>query len=137
MRYLLDTHVVWAHATNPAALSPAARRAIDTSLLEDLCILDVTLYELARHFAAGRISATNPLKAIEAISATYHLIHTDAEIAWCSARMEWPKSHGNGVHLDPADRAIVAAGRIFGLTILTADEEIQHIAKKQKIRVLW
>lgn len=137
MRYLLDTHVVWAHATNPASLSPAARTAIDTSPIADLCVLDVTLYELARHFAAGRISAANPLKAIRAIAETYHFIHTDADIAWDSAQLDWQKRNRKGMHLDPADRALVAACRHLGLVLVTADEEIHHSAKKQKIRVLW
>lgn len=137
MKYLLDTHAVWAHATDPDSLSHAARRAIDASLVDDLCFLDVTLYELSRHFAAGRITSKNPESALREISRTYRLIHTDAEIAWRSARIEWPKRLGKGEHLDPADRALVATAMIHRLVLMTADEEIHHLAKNLKFRVLW
>lgn len=137
MKYLLDTHALWHHASDGDGLSARAATCLDTSPVEDLVVLDVSLYELARHIAIGRIEVDSPLQALSMIEQSYPILHSDAEIAWKSASLDWPKRRSGGQHLDPADRAILAAAIIHGLIIITADKEIHHYAAKVGAKVLW
>jgi len=137
VKYLLDTHVVWHHAINSPALSGKASEAIDEAPIEDLVVLDISLYELARHLAVGRIETDSPEHALRQLERAYPILHSDATIAWQSASLDWPKRRGKSQHLDPADRAIVAAALLHDLTLITADKEIHHIAGKLDLKVLW
>jgi PIN domain nuclease of toxin-antitoxin system len=137
VKYLLDTHALWHHASDGDGLSERAAICLDGSAVEDLVVLDVSLYELARHIAVGRIEVESPLQTLATIERSYPMLHSDAEIAWNSASLDWPKRKGAGQHLDPADRAIMAAAIIHNLTIVTADEEIHHYAAKAGVEVLW
>ena len=137
MKYLLDTHALWEHASDGDGLSSRAAACIDEAPVTDLLVLDVSLYELARHLAVGRIEADSPPRALARIERAYPVLHSDAEIAWLAASLDWPKRRGAGQHLDPADRALVAAAILHELTLLTADKEMHHFAAKQNVRVLW
>lgn len=135
--YLLDTHALWHHASNGDGLSPRVARELDEALVADLLVLDVSLYELARLIAIGRINVKAPLQTLATIEGSYPILHSDAEIAWKSASLDWPKRRGSSQHLDPADRAIVAAALIHNLILVSADQEIHHFAGKMGFTVLW
>ena len=137
MKYLLDTHALWHYASDGDGLSTRAFECLDNSVVEDLVVLDISLYELARHMAIGRVEVESPLHALATIEGSFPILHSDATVAWKSAQLDWPKRRGNGQHLDPADRAIVAAAMIHGLIIVTADKEIHHYAGKAHVQVLW
>lgn len=137
MKHLLDTHALWHHASDGDGLSPRAAECLDDSPVEDLVVLDVSLYELARHIAIGRIEVKSPLQTLATIERSYPILQTDAQIAWKSAELDWPKRRGTGQHLDPADRAIMAACILHNLTIVTADKEIHHYAGMIGVKVLW
>jgi PIN domain nuclease of toxin-antitoxin system len=135
--YLLDTHTLWHHASAGDGLSPLAARLIDEARVEDLRILDISLFELARHMAVGRLVVDDPEETLKTIETSYPVLRSDARIAWTSASMDWPKRNGKGQHLDPADRAIVAAARLHRLTILSADREMHHFGPNAGVPVLW
>ena len=137
MIYLLDTHALWHHASNGDGLSPRASTLLDEAYLEDLCVLDVSLYELARHMAVGRIEVEDPEQTLMTIEAKYPILRSDAAIAWKSASMDWPKRNNKGQHLDPADRAIFAAALLHGLTVVSADREMHHHSPTAGVSLLW
>lgn len=137
MKYLLDTHALWHHASDGDGLSASAAALLDESPVGDLVVLDVSLYELARHIAMGRIQVESPLQVLSAIERSYPILHSNAEIAWKSAALNWPKRKGAAQHLDPADRAIVASALLHRLTIVTADKEMHHYADRIGVAVVW
>ena len=137
MIYLLDTHALWHHAADGDELSSHAAARLDTARLEDLCVLDVSLYELARHMAVGRIEVDDPLQTLATIERSYPILHSNAAIAWKSASMDWPKRNGKGQHLDSADRAIFAAAILHSLTVVSADKEMYDHAPAAGVSLLW
>lgn len=137
VNFLLDTHALWHHASDGDGLSGKAAQCLDESPVTNLLVLDVSLYELARHFFNGRIEVNSPLQTLSIIEHSYPILHSDAEIAWKSAELDWAKRRGVAQHLDPADRAIMAAAILHNLTIVTADREIHHYAAQMGVRVLW
>lgn len=137
MIYLLDTHALWHHAADSNELSPMAASLLDNAKLKDLCVLDVSLYELARHMAVGRIEVEDPLRTLAVIEDSYPILRSNAAIAWTSASIDWPKRNGRGQHLDPADRAIFAAALLHKLTIVSADREMHHHAPVAGVSLLW
>ena len=137
MKYLLDTHALWHYASDGDGLSSHAAECLDNSLVEDLVVLDISLYELARHMATGRIEVESPLQTLATIERTFPILHSDAAIAWKSAQLDWSKQRGSGQHLDPADRALMAAAILHRLTIVTADKEIHDYAGKADVQILW
>lgn len=138
MIYLIDTHALWHHASNGDGLSSLASTRMDEARLDDLWVLDVSLYELARHMAVGRIKTDDPPGELAKIENTYPILHSNAAIAWKSASMDWPKRDGKrGQHLDPADRAIFAAAVLYQLTVVSADAEMHHYAPAAGVSLLW
>ncbi len=137
MIYLLDTHTLWHHASDGDGLSELAAIRLDEAGIEDLCILDVSLYELARHMAVGRIEVDDPHHALATIEKSYPILRSNAAIAWQSASLDWPKRNGRGQHLDPADRAIFAAAILHSLTVVSADKEMHAHAPTAGVSLLW
>ena len=137
MIYLLDTHALWHHASDGGELSVLAATRLDEARLEDLCVLDVSLYELARHMAVGRIEVADPLATLATIESSYPILRSNAAIAWKSASMDWPRRNGRGQHLDPADRAIFAAAMLHDLTVVSADKEMHDHGTAAGVPLLW
>ena len=137
MIYLLDTHALWHHASDGDGLSPRASARLDEANIEDLCVLDVSLYELARHMAVGRIEVEDPERTLVTIENHYPILRSDAVIAWKSASMDWPTRNNKGEHLDPADRAIFAAAMLRSLTVVSADKEMHHHGPTVGVSLLW
>ena len=137
MIYILDTHALWHHASDGDRLSSLASARLDEARMEDLCVLDVSLYELARHMAVGRIEVEDPEHTLATIEDHYPILRSDAAIAWKSASMDWPTRNNKGEHLDPADRAIFAAAMLRSLTVVTADKEMHHHAPTVGVSLLW
>ncbi len=127
MKLLLDTHVlVWCQE-KPERLGAASREAI---LQKDNVRFAHTIstLELARLQESEKIRLARPLlawvnDAIDAIAGeTLSLTHEHAAEAY---RLPPP------FHRDPCDRILVAAARVEGLTLVTADEAIlryPHVA---------
>lgn len=138
MKFLLDTHALWDHATgNREALPTGVVQALAVCLAKDLHFLDISLYELARHAASGRIHVADPLAGLIKLEHTYARLHSDPDIAWTAASLNWQKRHGQGEHLDPADRAILATAKLRDLTLVTADVEMHAFAPTLGVEVFW
>jgi PIN domain nuclease of toxin-antitoxin system len=137
MIYLLDTHALWHHAADGDGLSPLAAARLDQARVDELCVLDVSLYELARHMALGRIEVEDPFHTLATIENSYPILHSNTAIAWKSASMDWPKRNGKGQHLDPADRALFAAATIHQFVIVSADKEMHAHGPKAGVTILW
>ncbi|MFU8847697.1 MAG: PIN domain-containing protein, partial [Opitutales bacterium] len=118
-------------------LSPRAAFCLDEAQLKDLCVLDVSLYELARHMAVGRIEVDDPERTLITLENSYPILRSGAAIAWKSASLDWPKRNGKGQHLDPADRAIFAAAMLQKLTIVSADKEMHAYGPAAGVPLLW
>lgn len=131
MKYLLDTHVVdWA-ALPDSRLSIHVRSLIQEAKPGELAISDVTLTELARLLASGKI--VTPFSAGEWLTrATRHLeiLPVTREIALRAAFLDWD-------HRDPCDRHIVATAAEHRLPLLTVDEKMHHLAGVRGLKVIW
>ncbi len=117
MRLLLDTHIwVWS-ALDRARLSARIIAALENSGNE-LWLSPISLWEVLTLCQKGRLTLypnpaawiANTLDAIPLREAqvTY-------QVAQETGRVQLP-------HRDPADRFLVATARVFGLTLVTADE---------------
>lgn len=119
MRLLLDTHVwVWA-CGDAKKIGKKATQSLTKA--EERYVSPVSTMEIARLVADGRVTIQLPLK--EWIARTCRdldamTIPINHEIALAAYELPEP------FHRDPADRLLVAAARVLGLTLLTADERI-------------
>jgi PIN domain nuclease of toxin-antitoxin system len=127
VKALLDTHVlVWANE-RPAELG-ATTRALLTSPTTELFVASVSTLEIARLAAIRQLQLKLPTaqwcrRAAEALRAT-SLDMSDAVAVEAYALP-------GKFHRDPADRILVATARVFGITLVTAD---QRILKYQGVR---
>lgn len=128
---LLDTHILLWWRLYPHLLSRAQARALEgVTNAEPAAISSITIWELAKAVARGRIVVPGPtdiwLEQMEAHPMVMVLPLT-ARIAIESTRL--------GVHFprDPADQIIAATARCHGLKLLTADERIRTWGKVQII----
>ncbi len=131
MKYLLDTHVLdWARSAD-SRLSATVRGLIESAVPGDLAISDVTLSELARHLAAGRIKVGIPPRQwLEAAAAGVVVLPVTPAIALRAALLDWENR-------DPCDRHIVATAAEHRLALLTIDEKIHGLFGVRGLKVLW
>lgn len=117
---LLDTNAFLFDALAPDRLSEAARTVIELGFAEqELCILDVTLTEVAWLATAGRIELggsvaaflTTALAAREVV-----VLPVTPMIAERAAQLS--------LHKDPADRLIAAATMVHGGRLVTSDRRL-------------
>jgi PIN domain nuclease of toxin-antitoxin system len=119
---LLDTHVAYWTAAEPARLSRAARRAIDRAATTDgLSISCATVLELARLLQVGRLHGKGSiLSGIEGILAALrpmvHEISTEVAVAAAELPRFLPG--------DPMDRLIAATSIVVGIPLVTKDERM-------------
>lgn len=132
---LLDTHVwLWYAEGVAGRLSPATLAAIDRSRIEHrLHVNAVSVWEVGMLCAKGKISLSAPVR--EWVRRTMsipgiRLQALDAETALESAQLP-DRPHG-----DPADRFLIAAARIHGLCLVTADKKIGAYGKAGHVQVL-
>ena len=119
MKLLLDTHIwVWS-ALDRERLSRRVVNALENPANE-LWLSPISLWEVLSLCDKKRLTLVpdpqawiaNTLDALPVREA-----HVNFEIAQETARMQLP-------HRDPADRFLVATARIYGLTLVTADEAL-------------
>ncbi|HAK93815.1 MAG TPA: hypothetical protein DCM87_02080 [Planctomycetes bacterium] len=127
MKLLLDTHVwIWSQET-PDALGPRTRAAL-RSAANDLHVSSISTVEIARLIALDRLRIAMDLGAwvdesLRLLGArTVPITH---EIAIEAYRLPEP------FHRDPADRLLVAAARLLGLRLVTADAAILRYRRVQ------
>ena len=127
---LLDTHVlVWINLET-RKLSRAARSVIRRAGTRgDLAISAVSLLELARLIAAGRIERRGTVhETIDSLTSEVTVVPITAEIAALTAYLpaDFPS--------DPADRAIAATAQAEGISLVTADQRIQAC---RQVKTIW
>ncbi|HEY6328593.1 MAG TPA: type II toxin-antitoxin system VapC family toxin [Blastocatellia bacterium] len=119
MKLLLDTHIWLWSLLQPRRLSLAVARALQSSANE-LWLSPISLWELIVLADKGRIvlptSAEEWINKALAVKPFREAPLTN-EVAIETSRFELP-------HGDPADRFLVAAARVFGLTLVTADDRL-------------
>ncbi len=126
MKLLLDTHVwVWSVA-EPQRLLRRARTAIESPKSE-IWLSPISVWEVFLLTARGRLRLTStPERWITETFAAAPLRDASLtrEVAIESRTLPLTLS-------DPADRFIAATARVYGLTLVTADEGLMGIAGLQ------
>jgi PIN domain nuclease of toxin-antitoxin system len=120
MRLLLDTHVwIWAFEGS-RSLGAKCRKALGAVAAERF-VSPVSTMEIARLVARGEIELLCPLAEWVARSmAALQLRTLELDHATSMESYALPGEF----HPDPADRLLVAAARVHGLRLVTADQRI-------------
>lgn len=123
MRLLLDTNVfLWALA-EPKKLSTKARNAI-SKLENSVYVSPVTAYELSYKHHQGKLPSGAAIVASFGRQVA-HLYATELTLsaphALAAGQLEWE-------HKDPFDRILAAQAMVEGLTLVTADQDLQAFA---------
>ena len=125
MKYLLDTHVLIWHFNGSPALP---ENVIDIIRNGNLYISAVSLWEIALKMNVGKldllISLDDLLSAVMRSEITVLQIEDD----FLKGLSALPP-----VHKDPFDRLLVSTASAMGLTLVTADENIQ----KYDVQWVW
>ncbi|MEO5960543.1 MAG: type II toxin-antitoxin system VapC family toxin [Opitutaceae bacterium] len=131
VKYLLDSHVLdWAQ-TDEHRLSAKALTMLRDAKPGDLAVSDVTLSELARHLASGKIFVRIASEEwLHAATAEIEVLPVTHEIALRAAFLDWN-------HRDPCDRHIVATAAEYKLPLLTIDEKMHRLAGVRGLKVIW
>lgn len=129
MRLLLDTNVfLWALA-EPKKLSTKARNAI-SKLENSVYVSPVTAYELSYKHHQGKLPSGAAIVASFGRQVA-HLYATELTVsaphALAAGQLEWE-------HKDPFDRVLAAQAMVEGLTLVTADQDLQAFAP---VTTLW
>ena len=119
MRLLLDTHIWLWSLGDPSRLGKNVVSALQ-SKDNELWISPITLWEVLVLADKNRISLTAPVEdwlaqALRTVPVKEAPMTN--EVALETGRFQLP-------HHDPADRFLVATARVFGLTLVTADQKI-------------
>jgi len=126
---VLDTAAwIWC-ASDPARLSPGARRALDES--ETALVSAISVWEVAMLVAKRRIQLDRPVEQWIDIALSLPQIQLAAlepGIAIRSTRLPGP------LHPDPADRIILATALEYSAPIVTPD---QRIREYPHVHSLW
>ena len=129
MRLLLDTHVfLWAVA-DPKRLSTKARSSI-TKLENQIFVSPVTAYELSYKHRQGKL----PFGAAIVTSFGRQIAHLYASELAVSSPHTLAAGQLDWDHKDPFDRMLAAQAMVEGLTLVTADEDLQAFGP---VATLW
>jgi PIN domain nuclease of toxin-antitoxin system len=128
---LLDTHVVLWLTTDPTKLSGKAKSAIEDARKnkDGLAVSDITLLELATLASKGRIQLGISLESfLREVEARFVVLPISGRA--CARAMGLPAAYPR----DPADRIIGATALVEGLSLITADREIQ---RSKVVQTIW
>jgi PIN domain nuclease of toxin-antitoxin system len=129
MRLLLDTHVfLWAVA-EPKRLSSKARSSI-TKLDNQIFVSPVTAYELSYKHRQGKL----PFGAAIVTSFGRQVAHLYASELAVSSPHTLAAGQLDWDHKDPFDQMLAAQAMVEGLTLVTADEDLQAYGP---VATLW
>ena len=125
MKYLLDTHtVIWYFEDSPE-LSQKISGLIDNPEIS-VYICSVSLWEIALKMNLGKLKLSMSLEELlhNIKTRDFNIIQIEDEYLNNLSKLPY-------IHKDPFDRMIISSALAEGLTIITADENIQ------KYDVLW
>jgi len=136
VKYLLDTHVLdWAQ-TDASRLSPRVHAILQEAGVGDLAVSDVSISELARYLASGKIRpAVPPETWLEAAVTDITVLPVTPAIALQAALLDWTVA--GKPHRDPCDRHIVATAAGYKLPLLTIDDRIHRLVGVRGLKVVW
>lgn len=133
MKYLADTHI-WHRAVSSSERSRLPLSEVVLKIwneeVEEVALCDISILELSRHWLEQGNSADTATAALAHAMQGLAVLPITPQVAVKSVALDWPKKKGVKQHRDPADRLIVATAIIYGLMILSEDEEIVHSAKR-------
>lgn len=119
MKLLLDTHIwVWS-LLDPVKLTPRVRAELETPDNE-LWLSPISVWELLILIEKGRVEVDKepiPWVAEVSRSIAFREAAITHEVAVESRVIDLP-------HQDPADRFLAATARVYGLTLVTADDRL-------------
>lgn len=119
----VDTHIVIWDALEPEKLSPSAKRALTRADREDgILMSEITLWEIAMLMKKRRLVVdTDYPTFIDLVlqSRNYVLQNLTPAIADASVNIDLGKNK------DPADHIIAATALVKGISLVTADRQIQ------------
>jgi PIN domain nuclease of toxin-antitoxin system len=119
---LVDTHVVLWLALDASKLSRPARAAIDRARTSGggLAICGITLLELATLASKGRVKLDVTLESFLAeVETRFAVLPITGRV--CARAVALPPAYPK----DPADRIIAATALVEGISLVTADKQIQ------------
>ena len=128
---LLDTHVVLWLTSDPAKLSGKAKTAIQDARTkgDGLAISDITMLELTTLASKRRIRLAISLETfLREIESRFVVLPITGRA--CARALELPAAFPK----DPADRMIAAIALVEGLSLITADRDIQV---SKALRTIW
>lgn len=129
---LVDTCTFIWDALQPGKLSLKAKKAVATAFLRrDLCLSEISLWEVAMLIKKRRIDVLQPYRTfIETalVARNYQLIGINPEIADLAVNLS------DQVTFDPADRIIIATAQSLKIHLVTADKNIRKFAD---VKVIW
>ncbi len=129
---VLDTHVIIWDALAPARLSIPARRAIAHANRQDgMIICDISLWEIAMLIEKGRVQVDVDCQAfINLLLQANRTIVQAITPLIAAIAVQLPAE----INKDPADRLIAATALAAGVSLLTADLNLQA---SSLISTLW
>jgi PIN domain nuclease of toxin-antitoxin system len=115
---VLDTAALIWWTTNPARLSPKARRAIEAAT--DILVSTISIWEAALKVKQGVLVLPGSVREfarglVDVERVTLRPVDADTWIA--NVDLDWD-------HKDPADRTIVALAQVSGASLVTSDRRI-------------
>jgi PIN domain nuclease of toxin-antitoxin system len=119
MRLLLDTHIwVWL-VLEPGRLSRRVARVLDDAG-NQLWLSPISIWELVMLTQKGRVELNEDVvswtrRTLEQLQ--LHEAPVTTEVALETSGLSL-------AHSDPSDRLIAASAKVFGLTLVTADEKL-------------
>lgn len=123
MKFLLDTHIWLWNSLEPDRLSPRVAKELD-NLENEIWLSPVSIWELRLLHNKGRLRLI-PDAASWINDNLARLNVREApltfEVALAISSLKLP-------HNDPADGFIAATAKVFGLTLVTADEQLFKLA---------
>ena len=131
MPLLLDIHAALWLAEASTRLSAAAAKALSGRPPADLLLLDVSLSELARLIADGKVRPVQPApQCLRIFASGFTVLPVTPDIAWAAAAFAW-------THRDPCDRQILAAAALLGVPLVTADKTLTAFAPTVGVKIVW
>ncbi len=119
MKLLLDTHIwIWS-LIDPEKLSARVSKALENPDNQSW-LSPISLWEVLMLGKAGRIAANVGTeewirRALQEVPLKEAPLTHEVALETCKLQLS---------HRDPADRFLAATARVFGLTIVTADERL-------------
>jgi PIN domain nuclease of toxin-antitoxin system len=123
LKFLLDTHIWLWNSLQPERLSRRVVRELD-NLENEIWLSPVSIWELRLLHDKGRIRLIPD--AVSWIGE--NLTRLNVREAPLTFEVALAISSLNLPHNDPADGFIAATAKVFGLTLVTADEQLAKLA---------